>query len=400
MMQRRPSSKAEKPAIHFSKPVDLTRFPGLPTLSNMARKEDIYHKDQPPPLAKGRSRRGSSGRSYAPPPKERLPFDGKHIDGPMPRRRRRSRRKSSAENRKSLWVAVGLLAALVVYFGIWTGLKFASRSRQEPPQAVEAGMEAPKTPPPAELPDVRVDELIQSASGIERMINGALELNDRNQHAQALERLLKAADQLPRHSDILFTLAETHFAMEHYTQSAVTAFQLLEQDPDRLPARILLARALHRLNRHQDAADMAKWALQTDNYLLEAHTLAAAAYRALGDIGEAIPHLRNAYNLRPDNHVIANDLADAYTEVGNFDRALNIFNDLMRQKDVDSVTFFNLAICYAQTGRTEKVIETLYEAGRRFGTEYVHTWISNRQFDAIREEPSFQEFVTEFHPAS
>ena len=61
----------------------------------------------------------------------------------------------------------------------------------------------------------------------------------------------------------------------------------------------------------------------------------------------------------------------------------------------DSVTYYNLAVCYAKQSMAEQVVETLSRAEAVFGPEFVFTWIAAEDFDPVRKDSLFDAFASQ-----
>lgn len=367
----------------------------------MQEKRDIYHQDQAPSLAQGKSRR----RGHYSPPREvlqqstptpkgkmgqqhRVPFDGVHQDGSVPfrqsrRKRRRSSRRPDAQRGK--YLAWGLIAILALYGLIWISFAKWIRPRITPPPPA-LGIPATPEPEPAALPEVNIADLIDNDRQILQILQGADELMEREDFTAARKRLLTALEKSPHHQAALLLMAENLFASQQYDRAIVVLNQLLSADGRNSSARLLLAKSLAKASRFADAVRAANWTLELDTYAVEAHLIAAEGYKAKDQLGNAIPHLRKAYNIDTDNTLIANDLALAYAETGQILRALDIFQTLLRAPQVDSMTYFNLAYCHLRNNQKQEAIQVIQQAQERFGEKYVAAWVESSTFDTIREE--------------
>ena len=137
------------------------------------------------------------------------------------------------------------------------------------------------------------------------------------------------------------------------------------------------------------ALHMADWILSDDKYALEALNLKAQAYMALGDMRNAIASLQRILDLDSRNQRALSNLGHAYTRNGNYHKAAKIFGAVLGQDDTNSVAYYNLAICKAQTKDGEGAVELLERASNKFGMNFVGTWIEAPEFDPIRSSGAF-----------
>jgi tetratricopeptide (TPR) repeat protein len=122
-----------------------------------------------------------------------------------------------------------------------------------------------------------------------------------------------------------FNLAQAHLAMGEYEPACATLADLLTAKPDNPPVRLALARALIGLGRAQEAATLLEPLTKPGPvaglmageaaYLLGHQRLAA------GDAQEALPLLEQAASLGPNYRAALTDLAQAYRQLGDAERA-------------------------------------------------------------------------------
>lgn len=376
----------------------------------MQKKQDIYHRHDTPPLARkkrgrqakvipGESREGkrrkATPRQTSTQPKDRVPFDGYHPDGPPTSLRRRRRKRSpEPENPIGLYLALGMAGLLVIYGASYAAFKILWKKAPPPaPVTAEAEGENAEEADSAPAP-VNIYELIENVRRTRGLIEAASRLSDHEDYQGAIKQLNTALETLPPNQNSLTALARNHYLAKEYDPAISLLHQALSGNPDNISARLLLSQALGKSKRHKDAIEVSLWTLQKDPYMSEAHLVAAMSYKALGQTSNAISHLRKAYSTNSEDAFIGNELALAYAEAGNFSRSLDIFKSLMAQDRADSMTYFNLAGCYAERNMPEEAAATLVDAGERFGMSYISSWIQSEKFDAVRDDPHFKELST------
>jgi tetratricopeptide (TPR) repeat protein len=109
----------------------------------------------------------------------------------------------------------------------------------------------------------------------------------------------------------------------------------------------------------------------------------------------ALPHLRKLLALTGEDEVNQNRLAGVYRRLGEYDRAITLLKRWIQRDGANSITYFNLAACYAQQGDAEAAVDVMRHAVKNFGTAYVQGWMANEELAAIRETPAFNVLAQE-----
>lgn len=377
----------------------------------MEPNHDIYRKEDPPFLLRRRKHRrdsngtgsqngnGSPGQTPGAPaqPGGTLPPVASRHDHSARRHRRHPHHRYGQDHSgsKMLWI---VLAAVLVLYAIVLAVSYLRSSKSTRGESAKGELAGPVLTNTASAQAVadmarKVQERIAAWNKLPDAIVEAQTLQDQGFLDQAEQRLMTALEATPHAASLQFRLARVRMQEKKFGQARDLLLQLLESNPDDMSARLMLASAFENQTNHPAALAVAKWVLETDPNRLEAHGIAANAYMNTDRKGLAITHLRKMVALDRENSAAQNKLALAYTQIGEYVKAIQLFNDVLRKNATDSVTYYNLAVCYAKQSMAEQVVETLSRAIGVFGQDFVSTWTESKDFDSVRTDPLFVAFL-------
>jgi len=310
-------------------------------------------------------------------------------------RRRRSRlsRRLPGEldnrsRRLNFLTAVGLTGLVLVYSLVLL-LAILRRPSPEPTPPPLSSTQETAVPESASPPS-RLETIQARIQGWENAVGALRESNRLLYHKNLLkaeQTLGQALQSSPSNLELLLAQAEVATDLKHYDLAADLLINVLDVDPGRSDARVKLATALYGVRDFEATLAVTDWVLKQEAYSSEAHNLAANAYLSLDQPTAAIPHLRRLRLLDPGNTAAQNNLAVAYTRMGNYQEAEKVLLDILNTEPENSIAYFNLAACYALQNRPEKVVEIFERAAIKFGDVFVKTWLESKDFDAVRNDP-------------
>ena len=188
---------------------------------------------------------------------------------------------------------------------------------------------------------------------------------------------------------------------DRYDKARTLLVDVLDSNPEDTTARLMLADVLDYQTNYPASLTVAKWILETDPNSIEANEIAANAYLNTDRKGLAVTHLRKIVALQRDNPFAQNRLAVTYTQMGEYVKAIQLFNGVLANNGADSMTYYNLAVCYAKMSDSDQAVETLTRAMSLFGRDFVNIWVQSPDFDKIRNESIFMALQTsESKPAA
>lgn len=311
---------------------------------------------------------------------------------PSLRGRVRRRRKNTF---RSLWrkYLSGRLNNLLVAFSLFMGgvmmlvvlshfLRYRAAARQQSRVA-----ETPS--PPAEAASTntipaKLPERIAAWRQLPDRLAEAEGLRMKNRKAEAEAHLRTALESHPASAALRLALAR-HLADTARPADAVEHLvAALDAQPADAGARLLLAETLGQLGEHELCRQVAEWMLESDPYSAEAHRLAATSYLKSDQPRAAIPHLRKIVNLELDSLDVQNDLAEAYSLAGEYEKALTTLESILQQEPGHPSALFTLAVCHARQAKTNEVLATFQRASALIGADAVNEWMSRPELQAWR----------------
>lgn len=145
----------------------------------------------------------------------------------------------------------------------------------------------------------------------------------------------------------------------------------------------LAQRALKALRRLDDGAQARPYVFYLRGQVL----------RTMEHYEEAIKPLREAAELEPDNVHAYLALGWCYKRIGNLDMAIEALEDALAVDPRQAIIHYNLACYWSLSGNTNLALAYLASA-LEIDPTYLDLVGRERDFDPIRDHPSFQELTS------
>jgi len=210
------------------------------------------------------------------------------------------------------------------------------------------------------------------------------------QEAEAL--IDTALQKMPGDLAAQKALAEALIGQKKYEEAKKSLIKVLSDTPDDVGARVALAGVLASQGRNRAVLLMSKWILKDHPYSIRAHYLAAISLINVGENKDAVIHLRKILNLDDEHKSAHTLLGTVYRKQGAYAKAIKLLKEQLLTDHNDSVTYYNLAICYAEQKKAHNSVDWLTQAADIFGKSFVETWLKSANFDKIRTHPAFVVF--------
>lgn len=310
------------------------------------------------------------------------------------RRRRGEHHGRAALVNKLLWI--GLLLVVLVYGVILVYFTLKARSRSpvaSAPVAVAAPgpvLSAPVAPRPDQRP---LGDEIKDWKRAQVLVREAAAMISGDNLPMLEDRLRKALELAPEHQQARELNARLLERKQQHADAELAWRAVLARDPERVEARVRLADTLLASQRPDEALIAARWALEGDPYSAAGHQIAASALNELKQPQEAITHLRRLASMNREDLAVQNNLGVAYLAVRDYAGALAIFREVLRADPNNSVAFYNLAVCHAHRNSVDESVDVLKQAAQKFGHPFVLAWTQSTDFDPIRTQGRFIDFV-------
>ena len=362
---------------------------------------DIYRKEDPPAFLRRRKRRiqdsdgPSPSKGTDPQQKDSRPEPwARHGSSERPESRsHRSRRHHHQHgNLASRLLWSGVAAVVIAYVLVLAGSVLRSDKKARKVASAAATSSAPATVALSSNAMAEAASIHERIAAWTRLPDAMLQAQtqqDRGLLDDAEAALKKALETSPHALAIQARLAKLYVEQKKCAQATELLVRVLDANPDDVPARLLLATCYDSQTNYAASLAVANWVLDVDPGSILANRIAADAYLNTDRTALAIPHLKKLVSLERDNIVAQNKLGVAYSLMGEYVKAIQLFNGVLDKNAADSTTYYNLAVCYAKQSMTDQAVETLARAQALFPKDFVNTWMQSRDFDPIRNESLF-----------
>ncbi|HEY4313549.1 MAG TPA: tetratricopeptide repeat protein [Pirellulales bacterium] len=191
---------------------------------------------------------------------------------------------------------------------------------------------------------------------VDAHINLAHLLVEAGRLEEAVEQYRAALTQRPNAAELHSNLGHVLGLLGDGQQSVAEFEEAVRLKPDFAEAHLNLGASLAN-TKPQEAVAHYEAALRANPDFVEAHSNLGALLNALGRNEEAVEHFREALRLRPDYAEAHSNLGIALVTAGNIKEGIEQFDQAVKLKP-DIAGYANLAMRYAQAGRTDEAIAT------------------------------------------
>ena len=273
--------------------------------------------------------------------------------------------------------AQGLFVAVLLLLGALTwrqaslyrdGVTFFSHVIAHNPEARDAHLNLSR----ALILDERPEEAISASRVAVRQrpdsakahTNLGLAFLKLDQDSEAEKHFRTAVERDPRHWHAYQNLGESLRRQGRY-EEALAAFQaVLKVDNSMAIAHAGVGIALFELKRYEQALDAIGIAQALDPGLTPAtlHGLSGSSLYSLGRPADATRHFRRALQIDPDNFHATDHFARMLFEQGDYEQALGLYRNVIRQRPASAVAHANLGATLFHLQRDEEARQSFVRA--------------------------------------
>ena len=257
---------------------------------------------------------------------------------------------------------------------------------------VTDGNEPPAPVDEASLTPERLAERMDRWETGAQHTRAAAALEARAMYSEAIDRLRQALQFVPDSQPAQELLLKLYMRTENYADAVPLCIRLLEQDGTRWDWKLSLLQALQA----EDKTDLSillsgrMLVEQPDN--LDVMEMAAYAYVAAGQMDPAQTFYKRILEEDPQRLLALEGVGYIYQFQGEWLNAAPYYLKLLKLNPQQKY-YLALARGYAQLGDAGKTLIFLGQAHGLYGRAVVAAWLSNPDFDPVRESPDFRAFL-------
>ncbi len=121
-------------------------------------------------------------------------------------------------------------------------------------------------------------------------------------------------------------------------------------------------------------------------------------YLRWGRYDQAADHYLVALKELPDHPSLLNNLAVCYIRMGDYEEARRYLEQLIRTSPERSAPYFNMAITYTLDDNVNEALRWIREGARHTTPSRMQAFLSDSDFNSIREHPEFKRILREAFP--
>lgn len=212
----------------------------------------------------------------------------------------------------------------------------------------------------------------------------------RARQLSAAERKFQEADTLtPGVPDVLTAWGSVLRDQKKWPEARDVLVRALRASPDAAPTRLALAAVFNELQQQDEAVAMAEWVLEKEPYTELAHQIVAEISVARNQHAKAVEHWKKLAALNSNNYAAKNSLGASLLVLGLHEQAQKTFDEVILSDPSNSQAFYYKTLCLIQKNELESAVELLSRAVDRFGFVFVKAWTTSKEFEPVRDLPSF-----------
>lgn len=270
--------------------------------------------------------------------------------------------------------------------------RWESTSRLMEQGPVEAGAQRSAEEPVDGGNPEELEPFLDRMEQAERLLRSAEALEQRAMSEEAISRLKEVLRFAPEHFSAQKMLLHLYLQTENYAEAVPLCLHLLKQDGMNPEIQMDLLTALHESGQTESSLMLAERILEREPENVSVMEVAAYAYAAQGDNEKALQLYEEILEREPDRLLALEGAGTIHEWQDEPQQALPYFMQLVRL-DPRPRRYQALARSYAQQEEAGKAVIFMGQAASLYGEAEVIPWLSDPEFDAIRETVEFRSFA-------
>jgi len=255
-----------------------------------------------------------------------------------------------------------------------------------------------------------LEELIHSASTTTRTMDpqkiaeamGNMRMAERYLHAhdwdQAESFTRKALGIWPDMNAALRMLGVIYTQRGQFDQAVMALEAALQSDPFNAETFNNLATAYMHRGNFDKAEDLLLSSIQIDPAYKAGYLNLGLMYLASGSYGAAADYLEQSTRDFPNDMNIHNNLAVSLLRLGKYDDARRHLQYIVDHQPETASAYFNMAITYVLESNLDDALNWVHRGAQYCSPVTLTRFLSDSDFDAIREDPEFISIVRDMYP--
>ena len=215
----------------------------------------------------------------------------------------------------------------------------------------------------------------------------------------AEDHIRKALKISPNMVQALRLLGVVYTQRGQFDQAIVVLEQAQQIDPFSVETMNNLATAYMQTGHMDRAEELLLASLEmSPDYVISCLNL-GLLYLAGNEYDLAVEYMERGLEQVPGDVNVRNNLAVAQLRLGRYQQAREQLQLIVDQKPDMSPAYFNMAITYALEGNVDQAVQWMEDGGETCAPSLFRRFLSDPDFDSIRNDPQFQRIWTQLNPA-
>ncbi|GEM_PF-4017931 len=224
--------------------------------------------------------------------------------------------------------------------------------------------------------------------------NWGYTLFDLKRYEEACEKYSKAVEIKPDKHEAFFNWGNALVELERYGDACGKYEKAVEINPDDHHAFFNWGNALSDLKRYEEACEKYAKAVEINPDDHHAFFNWGNALSDLKRYEEACEKYANAIKIKPDDHEAFHIWGNALSKLERYEEAVEKYTKALEIRPDDEHALFNTACVYGLMNNLEQCLQYLEKWSSTAANPTASTIASDSDFDQLRSEPRFIEFVS------
>lgn len=305
-------------------------------------------------------------------------------------------------------IMIGILAGVALYFYLQEENQKNSKLEEALSMPLPTMRRPARPEPPAEsltAQDLDLASLRPPPDlSPQKMADAMTQLREANAHLMARRfdeaeaGARRALEIWPQMNAALRMLGLIHGQRGQVDQAIAVLEKAVKADPFNAQTHNNLGTAYMQKRQFAKAEESLLTALKIEPGFNLAHMNLGLLYLVMSRYDQAIDNFEEAARTMPDDLNLLNNLGVCFLRAGRPEDAREQFQKLVGVAPDFAAGYFNLAISYAMEKNTGAAMEWVRKGTEHCDPTTARSYLSDSDFDTLRAQPEFQQFVQSLYP--